>query len=86
MQPIRITISASRTGSELYRHEGEEWLFVLSGKLAVTLGSDSYVLNVGDSIHFDATIGHRLAAEGGKDVDAILVASAAQRSLLNSYR
>jgi transcriptional regulator with XRE-family HTH domain len=38
MQPIRITISASRTGSELYRHEGEEWLFVLSGKLAVTLG------------------------------------------------
>jgi len=30
MQPIRITIPSGREGNELYRHDGEEWLYVLS--------------------------------------------------------
>jgi len=86
MQPVRITISADRKGSELYRHDGEEWLYVLSGRLIVTIGSDKYAVDPGDSIHFDATVGHRLAANGGKDVEAILVACVAPKSLLTSYR
>jgi transcriptional regulator with XRE-family HTH domain len=76
MQPMRITISAGRTGNELYKHDGEEWLYVLSGRLAATIG---------DSIHFDATVGHRLNASDEKDVDAILVASICPKALLSSY-
>jgi len=86
MQPVRITISASRTGDELYRHEGEEWLYVLTGQLTVTIGTEKYALSAGDSIHFDATVGHRLTASGGKEVEAILVANAMPRALLSSYR
>jgi quercetin dioxygenase-like cupin family protein len=85
MQPLRITISGDRTGDELYRHEGEEWLYVLSGQLSVTIGNEKYSLGPGDSLHFDATIGHRLSTADGKDVEAILVASVAQRTLLRSY-
>jgi quercetin dioxygenase-like cupin family protein/ribosome-binding protein aMBF1 (putative translation factor) len=85
MQPLRITISAGRTGEELYRHEGEEWLYVLSGKLNVIISEESFELNPGDSIHFDASAGHRLTAADGKDVEAILVASVAPRALLSSY-
>ncbi len=52
MQPLRVTIPAGRTGDELYRHEGEEWLYVLSGELCVTLGKEVHDLGAGDSIHF----------------------------------
>jgi transcriptional regulator with XRE-family HTH domain len=85
MQPLRITISASRTGDDLYRHDGEEWIYVLSGQLTVDLGDERHVLESGDSIHFDATIGHRLSANGADNVEAILVASATPKSLLSSY-
>ena len=85
MQPLRITISANRTGEDLYRHDGEEWLYVLSGSLVVTIGDEKHTLEPGDSLHFDATVGHRLTADGGKDVEAILVASEAPKNLLKTY-
>lgn len=85
MQPLRITISPNRAGKDLYRHDGEEWLYVLSGTLAVTIGDERHMLQPGDSLHFDAAIGHRLEADGDREVEAILVASAASRALLRSY-
>jgi transcriptional regulator with XRE-family HTH domain len=85
MQRLRITIPAGRTGNELYRHDGEEWLYVLSGKLTLVLGDKTYALGAGDSIYFDATIGHRLTADGERDVEAILVASMTPQALLTSY-
>ena len=85
MQPVRISVPGDRAGDELYRHEGEEWLYVLSGTLLLTLGSEEYRLGPGDCAHFDAGIPHRLNALDGRDVEAILVACAAPRSLLGSY-
>jgi len=85
MQPVRISVPADRAGNELYRHEGEEWLYVLSGFLLLTLGDAEYRLEPGDSAHFDAGTPHRLNALDGRDVEAILVASAAPRALLGSY-
>ncbi len=85
MQPIKVTIPAGREGDELYRHEGEEWLYVLSGALQLTLTEDTYTLSPGDAAHFDARLPHRLAALGGRDAEMILVACAAPRPLLSSY-
>jgi quercetin dioxygenase-like cupin family protein len=85
MQPVRISVPADRVGDELYRHEGEEWLYVLSGTLLLTLGANDHRLEAGDSAHFDAGIPHRLNALNGRDVEAILVASASPRALLGSY-
>lgn len=39
--------------------EGEEFTFVVSGKLEIYIGTDRYVLEKGDSIYYDATIPHR---------------------------
>lgn len=39
--------------------EGEEFTFVVSGKLEIYIGTDRYVLEEGDSIYYDATIPHR---------------------------
>ena len=86
MQPIRVIVSAEREEGEMYRHDGEEWLFVLAGTLRLALADDAYVLHPGDSAHFDARVPHRLSAQGGRDAELILVACASPRALLNSYR
>jgi len=74
MQPIRLTVSADRRGEERYHHEGEEWVYILSGRLRLLLGERQYDLQPGDAAHFDARLPHRLAAMDGVDVEAIVVA------------
>lgn len=85
MQPLRVTVSAGRVGEERYRHEGEEWLYVLSGTLELTLTDEKHTLQPGDAAHFDAREPHRLAALHGADAELIIVACAAPRHLLDSY-
>jgi quercetin dioxygenase-like cupin family protein len=43
-----------------YKHEGEEFIFVMSGKLKFTLGSTVQVLREGESVHFNSDIPHKL--------------------------
>ncbi len=85
MHPILVTVPAGRLGAEQYRHEGEEWLYVLSGTLRLSLAEDTHDLAPGDAAHFDARVPHRLAALGGQDVRLILVACTAPKDLLGSY-
>ena len=85
MQPIRVSVSAGRSGDEMYQHDSEEWLFVLSGALRLALADETLTLHPGDAAHFDARVPHRLAAEGGQDAELLLVACAAPRTLLDSY-
>jgi len=43
-----------------YSHEGEEFIYVLEGKIEVVVGDNPNVLGKGESIHFDSEIVHRL--------------------------
>ncbi|MGO8670605.1 MAG: helix-turn-helix domain-containing protein [Capsulimonadaceae bacterium] len=85
LQPVRVTVPADRSGDELYEHDGEEWLHVLSGTLELVLSDNTYVLVRGDSAHFDARIPHRLRALDGTDAELILVACSAPRPMLDTY-
>lgn len=85
LQPLRVVVPAEREGGELYRHEGEEWVYVLSGRLGLRLGGEELVLEPGDAAHFDASEPHRLEALGGEDVEMIVVAAAVARPLFSSY-
>lgn len=42
-----------------FEHDGEELIHVLEGKLEWQIGMDKYVLEPGDTIHFDSRIPHR---------------------------
>jgi transcriptional regulator with XRE-family HTH domain len=53
-------------------HEGEEFLFVLSGKVGIFLGSLSDVLDEGDSIYYNSTIPHHV--HSACDGEAIILA------------
>ena len=43
-----------------YKHEGEEFIFVMEGDLEFTLGSKVHTLKHGESIHFHSNTPHKL--------------------------
>jgi mannose-6-phosphate isomerase-like protein (cupin superfamily)/DNA-binding XRE family transcriptional regulator len=55
----------------LMRHSGSEYGHVLTGRLGVTVGFDTYELGPGDSISFESTMPHRLFNLGSAPVEAI---------------
>jgi transcriptional regulator with XRE-family HTH domain len=57
----------------LTQHRGSERGTLLSGRLGVTIGDESYELAPGDSISFEATEPHRLWAIGDEPATAIWV-------------
>lgn len=63
--------SESTPPHSLMRHNGTEYGYVLSGRLEVSIGFDTYVLDPGDSISFDCTQPHRFAAVGEEPVEAV---------------
>jgi quercetin dioxygenase-like cupin family protein len=43
-----------------YRHEGEEFLYVLKGQVEVAVGENQNLLKKGETLHFDSGIPHKL--------------------------
>ncbi len=85
MQPLRVVVPAEREEDVVYQHEGEQWLYTLSGRLSLKFGDEECVLEPGDAAHFDAETPHRLRALGGRDAEIILVACTVPYLLLRSY-
>lgn len=85
LRPLRIVVPAERAGETLYQHEGEQWLYVLSGRLCLELSEEEIVLGPGDAAHFDADNPHKLKALDDRDAEVILVACAVPYLLLKSY-
>jgi len=61
---------SSRDGAFM-RHAGQEFGYVLSGRLVVDVGFDSYQLGAGDSISFPAPTPHRLSNPGTEPAAAV---------------
>ncbi len=74
LQPIEVTIPSDRKGQQVYQHDGEEWIHVIEGRVRLLIADQPYVLESGDSAHFDSRRPHRLNALGGKPARIILVA------------
>jgi transcriptional regulator with XRE-family HTH domain len=85
MQPLRIIVPAEREEDVAYQHEGEQWLYVLSGRLSLKIADEEFVLESGDAAHFDAEVSHHLGALEGRDAEIILVACTVPYLLLRSY-
>lgn len=63
LEPFVVDIyRGSKTELDVSRHPGEEFLFVLSGELEVTVGGEVYPLEAGDSFYFDSVLPHSLAS------------------------
>jgi transcriptional regulator with XRE-family HTH domain len=64
MEPFIITVHPGDGGGRLSMHEGEEFLYVLEGKIAVPYGKDVHTLGPGDSIYYDSIVPHEVRAAG----------------------
>jgi quercetin dioxygenase-like cupin family protein/DNA-binding XRE family transcriptional regulator len=64
MEPLLVLLDSSRPTGQL-SHFGQEFNFVVEGKMKVTVDRTEYVLVAGDSIYFDATLPHSQSAVDG---------------------
>lgn len=61
MEPFLIEIVPTKESDyKLSSHEGEEFIYVLSGKIEVNYGKEVYQLNEGDSIYLDSVVAHNV--------------------------
>jgi DNA-binding transcriptional MerR regulator/quercetin dioxygenase-like cupin family protein len=66
MEPHLFRIAPGAGSGEAYLHEGEEFLYVLRGRLEIALdGGESFQLQEGDSFYFESTMPHQWV-NGGK--------------------
>jgi transcriptional regulator with XRE-family HTH domain len=61
----------SSSDGTFMRHAGQEFGYLLSGRLLVEVGFDRHELGPGDSISFPATTPHRLSNDGDEPAHAI---------------
>jgi transcriptional regulator with XRE-family HTH domain len=64
MDPFLIDVNPSSDPANLSGHEGEEFLFVLTGELEVAYGKDLITLHPGDGIYYDSIVPHQVRAAG----------------------
>lgn len=73
MQALRVHVPRGPQRDLVRVHPGEEWLFVQSGALRLTLGDTTEVLAPGDSAHFDSLTPHRLESASAAGTDLLFV-------------
>jgi transcriptional regulator with XRE-family HTH domain len=63
MEPFIVEINPSgETNFVQSSHEGEEFIYVLSGNIEIKYGKDVYTLSEGDSIYYDSVVDHHVHA------------------------
>ncbi|MEU8484125.1 XRE family transcriptional regulator [Streptomyces sp. NPDC048641] len=73
MQALRVHVPYGAQGDIVRVHPGEEWLYVLEGRLRLRLGDTAYALAPGDSAHFDSLTPHRIAAADRDGAELLFV-------------
>jgi quercetin dioxygenase-like cupin family protein len=74
LMAFRVTIDPKSEHHRVgYQHEGEEFVYVLSGRLRIKVGRKVSELKAGESIHFDSGKRHRLSNPGRKPTVLMVV-------------
>ena len=79
MEPFVFTFPSKIDRHVFFDHGGEEFVFILSGKVVFQVGDERWTLTEGDSIYFDAAIPHRGWSVGRDDARALVVVHATER-------
>jgi transcriptional regulator with XRE-family HTH domain len=68
-----VIAAGGREAPEPKTHEGYEWLYVLTGKLRLILGSHDLVLPAGEAAEFDTRVPHWFGSAGGEAVEFLTI-------------
>jgi len=75
MEPILLTLAAGGKTSVYNPHQGEEFGYVLKGKILINKGRESYRAKKGESFYFAATSEHYIENVGSGEAKIIWVSS-----------
>jgi len=65
MEPFVVDILPdNESDHKLSSHEGEEFIYVLSGAIEINYGKEVYTISQGDSIYYDSVVAHNVHAAG----------------------
>lgn len=67
MEALLVRIPAGRKLDDITARAGEQFWYVLSGTVTLTLEGKTYVFREGDSAHYDSTDAHRWENTGGQE-------------------
>ena len=74
MEPFVIDINPTETQEfQLSDHEGEEFIYVMSGEVEIAYDKDIYHLQEGDSIFYDSIVKHHVHGAPGKSAKILAV-------------
>lgn len=73
MEPMIVTLEPEKVTPELVTHEGQEFNFVLEGRVGVTIRDREFELDAGDSIYFNPGLPHGQRALDGKPAKFLTV-------------
>lgn len=65
IEPLLVYLDPTKRAADPVTHAGQEFNYVVEGKVNVTVGKREYTLDTGDSIYFDARLPHGQAAADG---------------------
>lgn len=70
-QPFLVTVAPDpeQTDIPVYRHEGQEFNFVLKGRILVRINDKELTLEEGDSLWFNSGLPHGMRALDGNDAE-----------------
>lgn len=60
MQPFMFRVRKGEVKEHHLTHEGEEFIYVLRGRIRVQVGPDEHILSAGDGLYFDAAYVHQV--------------------------
>ncbi len=72
---LLLRVEKGKGQDKLITHEGEEYVFIIQGKLEIKVGKERYVLGAGDSICFDPSFPHTFNNMGEEEVIGVIAAS-----------
>jgi hypothetical protein len=64
MEPHLFHIAPGAGSGDSYTHQGEEFLFIVKGRLVISLENQEYDLRTGDSLYFGSHVRHRWSNPG----------------------
>lgn len=62
-------------------HEGEEFIYILGGKVKILIENEPYYLSKGDSIYFNSSLPHQVYSVGDDKAEALVVVSRRKNSI-----
>jgi len=73
VQAWKIVIPTSKVTPEPRAHDGNEWIYILSGHLRLVLGDQDSVLGPGDVASFDTLVPHWFGSTGDEPVEILSI-------------